>query len=232
MRRRQFLKVAGFGAASWLARRALADATVPGGRDESARPPVERGHLAKAVERARAANRPVLVIVIPSSDAARLERGRALGDFIEHATDDQLSPFAYAELVCVPIDELRAATPVEGEPLFVRLPPVAQGFAQTAPADYPRLDPRSTAKRIEVIAARLESLVAPQVHLSMNGDGRRIAEALRKRAPDGSHWARRASCGGVFVEEWSPPGLDGCDMVVPHDRFLWFYGRPRSTDRR
>jgi hypothetical protein len=116
-----------------------------------------------------------------------------------------------------------------GEPLFVRLSPATKAPVASAPADHPAAP---GAKRIDAIAARLASLVEPQVHLAMNGDGRRIAAALRKRAPEGSHWARWASCGGVFIEEWSPPGIDGCDMVVPRERFLWFYARPARVDRR
>jgi hypothetical protein len=218
MRRRRFLQTTAMGAASWLAHRALADSTVPGERSKPELR-VERGHLAQAHDRALKARRPLLVIAIPASHADKLARGYALGNFIDAGSDDQLSPFAYAELVCAPMDEVRVVAPVTGEPLFVLLAENAP--PKLTPADYPQRGTRRTA----AIADRLASLIAPQVHLDMNGDGHRIALALRQRAPTGSHWARQASCGGVFTE-WSPPGMDACDMVVPQDRFLWFYARP------
>ncbi|HYV45163.1 MAG TPA: hypothetical protein VFA20_09900 [Myxococcaceae bacterium] len=80
--------------------------------------------LISAIERARARNQPLLVLVIPEDDRAKYSRGRHFGQWLTHGDDADLAPLACADLVCAGMDAVRAlfpGSPVDGEPAILLL---------------------------------------------------------------------------------------------------------------
>jgi len=80
--------------------------------------------LIAAIERARARNQPLLVLVIPEDDHAKYSAGRRFGEWLTHGDDADLAPLACADLACAGMDAIRAlfpGAPVDGEPAILLL---------------------------------------------------------------------------------------------------------------
>ena len=95
-----------------------------------------RREFAETLGRARAAQRPVLVMVIPTAADAASLRGRAFGTFLNHGPEDAIAALDTVELVCMRVAELRAVIPNVGdaEPLLLLIDPAA------TPAHVTRFD--------------------------------------------------------------------------------------------
>lgn len=93
-----------------------------------------RREFAEALGRARAAQRPVLVMVIPAAREAASVRGRALGAFLNHGPEDAIAALDTVELVCMRMAELRSVFPEVGdaEPMLVRIDPAATSAQVTS----------------------------------------------------------------------------------------------------
>jgi hypothetical protein len=213
-----FLGAAALALLSRRVRRAFADASV-----ERAKPSPERdgspgADLVAARARAAAAGLPLVVIVIPVDVRDKDTRGHAFGEYLHHATPDELAPLARAEVVCAPLASVAAVAPGlsldgKGEPLLVRID--ADGATRAAYGALPALErgrvvvvgPNAPPPRSDdaVIAERI-AVVARAVAEVLPGPAGRpdaadvVKERLVKRPPDGAHWATSSGC-GVKVED-------------------------------
>jgi hypothetical protein len=227
MRRRRFLQVGVLAAAvgpAWL-RRAFADTSLNAGD----------GNLERAKQQAWKSGRPLLVIVVPASDEQKWERGRALGEYLNHGSDAQLAPLAFVDVVCAPVagDPLLALHPPSGEVKTValgELPKVRFGKGEGDKNEDAIID-----KRIAIIADKVRALVPlpPADQRTAVGVSAASVRArlVRPGAPAGSHWATPSACGYPHVEGLVDKEADekismDCGMGHVPDkssRFLYFY---------
>jgi hypothetical protein len=149
MNRRGVLKGLGVAAAAsmwpgWL-REAFAGEKPPCGVLRGA------GTLAAALQRAHEAFKPLLVLAIPTDNGAKWDRGRHLGEWLNHGSDRDLAALACAEVVCARMDAVRQLFPSapSGEPAMLlahvdrspaRLGIVLQAFEEHEPAAWQRPD--------------------------------------------------------------------------------------------
>ncbi len=249
MKRRGFILTAGLstaGAIGWpeLVSRAFAQDRIP-----------EDGLLAGVSEAYRAAqraSRPLLVLVIPADEAARWERGTALGAFLNHGPDDAMAAVGLAEVTCAPMSALRRLVPQAppGEPLMVlvdtsAVPAIVTALDAPLPAEPPFPEDMWSEgggrERYYVeVDARIDTLIATVAQLLNGALGSRVAalgvadrQAALERAVDtyrahrvrGSYWASQAGC-GVHIEEVPTTGAIGCGMGHTPERarrFLYFF---------
>jgi hypothetical protein len=215
MRRREFVAIA----AAWplLVRRAFADVCPPKNAktpDEAAREKREREASEarkKAVARAVAAGKTVLIFVIPDDDGEKWERGRAFGEWLNHGDNDQLAPLARATVLCATTSELPVK--VDGQPLMVLLRPGAPPrpldgelmkytdrriHVVKAPNEPPEPEPPDDdtvfARRVGLLADLTSSTLGPA-----GPDSIALARQVRTRIiavdpPEGSHWANDSGC--------------------------------------
>ncbi|HKB15403.1 MAG TPA: hypothetical protein VKF62_05025, partial [Planctomycetota bacterium] len=121
MNRRDALKIAGAGTAGfvfpgevdrWLLRFGVP--SPPGGEGS--------GELEAALKRAGEMGKPLLVLVIPSKDEEKWERGRLFGGLLNWTGNEPLADLALCEVACASVDALRDRLRLEGvsgEPLAV-----------------------------------------------------------------------------------------------------------------
>lgn len=250
MNRRKFLgsAAAAIAVAAWpdWLRRAFADVAVsPVGGDAAT-----AAALAEALRRAREAGRPALVLVIPEDGGDVYERGHLFGEYLNHATDEQLAPLGRAEVLCAKVADLRAAgvrDGVDGEPLMVAVPP--QGRARSLAANVPswRGDFRNLPRDEDAVVRRRIDLIADLVRRGL-ADGKSIAagevaplaeEAKRRyraKPPQGSHWAQGGGCGMTVEDDPSDDEMMvACGMGhVPakSTRFLYLFAKTPGEQRR
>jgi hypothetical protein len=230
--RREFLKAgaAAFALAAWPGlRRAFADASIHAGDHPD--------DLAAALERARKNHRAVLVLVIPENDEQKYDRGRQLGIFLNHATDEELAPFAQVDVVCATMVSVRRADPSAGwgEPLMVLFDPSSPS---ARPIDPPLkrvliarvIDDRDADQLITANLRRIAVAVREALPKVAAADVPRLAaeakRRLRKGAPRGSRWADATGCGAIIEGEKADGPQPACGMGhVPEKarRFLDFF---------
>jgi hypothetical protein len=200
--------------------------------------------LEEARTQAVAEKKKILVFVIPAGDDWRpsYERGHALGEFLNHACDDDLAPLAAAVVVCVHMEDLKTAfgSAPAGQPLMVLVDPAARP-ASLRPLDaaLPPL-PDSPDKldgvkdhEKEIIDARIAT-VAKLVHQGLGTTpaaeaGERagvVRQGLVKKRPAGAQWASSMGC-GVDYEEGPMDNSGSVDCGMGHvpersSRFLSF----------
>lgn len=191
MKRRAFL--AGLAAAPWWIRRAFADASV-------AAPPTVR------------TTRPTLVLVVPTDESARWDRGAAFGELLNHGGDRELAPLALADVVCARAQDYG----LRDEPLMLFV----------VGSTVHRLNgalPKDDRGRIRVLGGLIREVLPLQ-----GKSERELAAAAReryvKKAPRGARWGRTTMCGAEYEE--GPAEQVDCGMGhVPEAsrRFLDFY---------
>jgi hypothetical protein len=213
MKRRVFLGAAALALLGLRLRRAFGDASVGPGSATRA--------FSSALARAARASRPLLVIVIPTDDAQKWERGKAFGEFLNHGSPADLAPLARAEVVCAKLDELPAnvgAMLDSVEPLLVRIDPRG-GLARTINAELPRYrdrivvigdskpnaeddDDHVFGRRVATIAKSVRDALSPDASDGVRAPSlaREVRARLVERPPPGSHWATSSGC-GTDVEE-------------------------------
>ncbi len=101
MNRRLFLQLSSFSAAAGAVRLVFSHPAFRSGPDGL------RGEIAKARERGK----PLLVLVIPSKDEAKWDRGRTLGAWINHAGEDGMADLSLVDVVCAGADEVASQFP-------------------------------------------------------------------------------------------------------------------------
>ena len=252
MKRRVFLGAAAAGLAvtawpGWL-REAFGDgpACDPKGRPKGGAPS-QVEIVAAAFRRANKANKPLLVLVIPSESGAKWQRGGAFGELINAGTDEQIAPFADVEVVCATMADLKTIVPnaIAGEPLMVlvdtrSVPASARAIDRMLPGEsYPEgevsweqraaIEDAAVTKRIDALAALLRTSVgAPQGDVAKRAAI--VKKKLRDKAPPGTHWARSTGCGHI-IEGVEDRMMVACGMghvPVKSQRFLYFYTLPSS----
>jgi hypothetical protein len=232
VKRREFLGGAATAAAaaafSALVRRAFADASCEPG----AGPPGLE--LSGAYRRAQRAGKPLLVLVVPAADGEKYDRGHAFGEFLNHASDEQMAPLAGVEVVCATMDELKRLVPNagDGEPLLIlvgtdRAPATISRFQ----AALPRWEWRDDDGKADQIIDRRIALFGEWVlaHLPAAADPQAMA-ALAKRTlrvvpPAGARWARSGGCGTVIEGDNHQPMM-ACGMghtPAKSNRFLYLF---------
>lgn len=83
--------------------------------------------LSTAYRAAERAGKPLVILLIPEDPMARWERGTLFGEYLTHATDDELAPLALAEVTCARRATARLLLPMlpapapdaKEEPLFL-----------------------------------------------------------------------------------------------------------------
>jgi hypothetical protein len=189
------------------------------------------------------------VILIPSDDSKKYDRGRAWGELLNFGSDEQLAPLSSVEVACATMDALRLLVPNDaaGEPFFAvvstdRMPAKVRAFHLELP-DYPdaygegkhsgeelvRQEELVSQKRIAGIARSLRSALG-----AATGDVAARASDVRTRIKDGppagAHWARSSGC-GTTIEGVDQRFAVACGMGhVPTQsrRFLYFFSIDRS----
>jgi hypothetical protein len=171
----------------------------------------------EALERARKAGRPLLVLIIPDDDGEKWERGRAFGEWLNHGTDAQLAPLALVEVACLRLDELERVYDGPSDPLMLLIDPSEQKPMQILNATLPRYadrygivvieaggqspkppdDETVFGQRVGILARLVGDAVAPgplpaeRTHALAE----RAKTKLRDRPPPGAHWASSSGCG-------------------------------------
>jgi hypothetical protein len=215
MKRRTFLGAAALAAfaPSWI-RRAFGDASFGGER----KPPVPPHRYREALERARKAGRPLLVLVIPDEDSDKWDRGRAFGEWINHGTDAQLAPLALVEVACLGLGEVGRVYDGPSDPLMLLVDPSERRPMHIMASALPRYTPRGRVITINADGTRgpeppsddsvftqrvamLSRLLAEAVEIGPLDEARAraLAQAARKRLrdrpPANAHWATSSGCG-------------------------------------
>ena len=245
MKRRTFLATVGASTAValWppLIRYAFADASldVPGATKTAP-------GLASAQARARAADKPLWVIVVPADDDKKYSRGRLWGEYLNHGSAADLAPLAAVEVTCATMQDLSTLAPdVAGEPLAVLVAPDGRAQALVAAvAEYPRdrrWDPTSddaiAERRIGALATMVRRALPLVAAAEVRPAAERVVRTLRAAPPSGSHWANASGCGPARVEGIKDdPNIGyGCGMGhVPSksSRFLYFFAKsPQQLER-
>lgn len=206
----------------------------------SGSPEQQRAALSKAWRAAQEAGRPLLVIVIAEEEL--WERGRAVGMWLNNASDEELAPLAQVEVVCASLSDLTRLVPRIGgqaEPWFVLVDPVGQatGVHVALPPDPPEshrqvAPERWLDKKLAGQAAALSGALFPAIRAVAGPvpEARRATLGAEVRAmlieapPAGAHWASYGACGAT-VEGVESNMRMACGMghVSPKAaRFLYF----------
>jgi hypothetical protein len=239
MRRRTFLAAMGASAAAamWprLIRNAFADASfdAPGARRTAL-------GLPSAQTRALEANKSLFVIVVPTDDSKKYERGGIWGEYLNHGSAAEIAPLAQVEVACATMADLaRLAPEVEGEPLAVLVH--RDGSVETVDGRLPtfrgdgdllggRKDEDDVVdKRIHAVAALVRGALPPVEDVP--AAAAQVVKTLRKAPPSGSHWASHSGCGPATVEGMKDDSnvAYGCGMghlPAKSVRFLYFFAKP------
>ena len=142
------------------------------------RTPGAKERLAAARARAKAAGRPLLVILFPEDEAERWTVGEAWGQLLHYGSDEVMSDLALCELACARLSDLRGLRPkLEGLPawdsLALLLEPGASRVrvlqADLTPPDMTKiyeeggleLYERQATERLEKMARALHATLAP-----------------------------------------------------------------------
>ena len=248
MKRRRILGAASAGLAaslwpSWL-RLAFADGPACDATGHAPPPSLDGvAALSGALSRARQANRPLLVLVIPARDLERSDRGHAYGELLNFGSDVQLAPLARAEVVCATMADLLKLVPNAGagEPLMVlvstdRVPATARQLDATLPpfAEFLEDGPSGEAlhKREDLVSDRRIAVLAGLLRGALGADDSQastlaveVRKRLKDRPPAGTRWANGSGCGVEIEGEQDNLAVD-CGMGhVPHKsrRFLYFF---------
>lgn len=202
----------------------------------------QRAALSNAWRAALVAERPLLVIVI--AEEMPWERGRAVGNWLNNASDTDLAPLGQVEVVCATVADLKRLVPTVGgdaDPWFVLVD--GQGQATGVHVDMPADPPLAESERyrapdswvdqkLDAQAAALSGALFPAIQ-SMVGPvpparrallGAQVRASLIEVAPAGAHWASSWGC-GTTVEGVENTMRVGCGMghVSPKAaRFLYF----------
>ncbi|MDB4969251.1 MAG: putative secreted protein [Myxococcales bacterium] len=245
MRRRTFLAAVGASAAAalWprLIRNAFADASfdVPGARRTAP-------GLPSAQTRALQASKPLFVIVVPSDDAKKYERGGAWGEYLNHGTAAEIAPLAGVEVACATMADLSKLAPeVTGEPLAVIVH--LDGTIQVVDGPLPQF--RGSGRMMEdgsgedaVVEKRIRA-VSNLVHRALPpvadvpAAAAQVVKSLRQSPPAGSHWASHSGCGPAVVEGLKDDDNVGYGCGMGHvpaksSRFLYFFAKtPRQMEQ-
>jgi hypothetical protein len=205
MNRRSFLAASALAAGfSLRLRRAFADVSVLG----AGAPLSHAKEFREGLERARRLGKPLLVIVIPQDDAAKWERGRAFGEWINHGTPEQLAPLAGQVVVCAGVVDMGRYAPA-GEPLMALVDPRHERPARALDGDLPRIAEAARDEEEAVVQSRVELLarlaretvpdpVAATAHARALYP--KVVAALKDEPPPGSHWATTSGCCDDEVE--------------------------------
>jgi hypothetical protein len=127
----------------------------------------EGSDLDAALERAKAAGKPLLVLANPADAAARADRGDRFGVFLNRATDAQLAPLALCELICA--DEKRVherfpAAPTQAPLLLVetdgRAPPFKGLTWSPPPESWRRRGDEDTQKATLEVRRDIDAIAA------------------------------------------------------------------------
>jgi hypothetical protein len=207
--RRRFL--AGAALLPFIVRRAFADSSI---KTEKA-PPSRRAEFAAALERAKRAGVPLLVLIVPTDDAKKCDWGYAWGELINHGTPEQVAPLGTVEVVCAGLGDLGTYGAVldSTEPLAMVLDPKATLPARVMQAELPqyeerhmiRVKPAANApppkddavvanERIALLASLLRANLPAVEPGRVPALARVVATKLKARPPQGSHWATGAGC--------------------------------------
>ena len=193
MRRRCFLGALAFGPL-WL-RRAFADASLGQPVTPSAGPDRYR----EALSRARAAGRPLLVLVIPDDDGEKRSRGQAFGEWILHGDDVYVASLAQVEVVCLRRAEVDVEPYGPGDPLMVLVRgPGAPHAELHADLFLPRRrdEEAQFRRRVAILGDWLREALGSMAPPSARAP--ELAALARARlsndAPPGAHWARCSGC--------------------------------------
>jgi len=225
VKRRAFL---GFGLgliAAGVVRRAFADVSTSG---------VQRGELDGAVERAREGKRPILILVIPTDETKKYDRGRAFGEWLNHGSDEQLRSLGAVEVAAATMADVRRRWPSAGagDPLMVL---VRNDVVQLVDGDLPvSVDGGrrggDDATEVPIIKRRIAKLASlADRAIGQHGDAAEVRARLVKRPVPGSRWAVATGC-GTTVEGDDNPMRVKCGMGhVPalSQRFLYFFTKER-----
>jgi hypothetical protein len=238
MKRRTFLAAVGATAAvAWwprLIRRAFADASfdAPGARKTAP-------GLASARTRARQANKPLFVIVVPADDGKKYTRGYLWGEYLNHGSAADLAPLVATEVACATMDELASLAPdVKGEPLAVLVAPDGQTRALDARVpEYPRdgrwnpeADDAITNRRIHALATMVRDALPAVPATEVRAAADQVIRAVRRAPPSGSRWANASACGPASVEGVKDDERIGYGCGMGHipsksSRFLYFFAK-------
>jgi hypothetical protein len=228
------LQLVGLAAVTPLAARKLrADASLDGAR-------AVPGSFGDALNQARAANRRLVVLVIPANDADKWLRGAAFGEFLNHGSDADLAPLGRVDVVAATMATVRASLPSApaGEPLMVVVEPNQSTTALDTPLpDYERErgNWREMEKKGNAVAetriAIVGGLLRHSLGLVPSADQSALAATARaryvKRRIPGSHWASSSGCGTHVEGDTDGPSVK-CGMgYVPakSSRFLYLYAQ-------
>lgn len=217
---------------------------------EAAGPRTDRAAMAVLSDgwsRARAERMPLLILVIPSDEAARWTRGQALGAWLNHG--EKARPLVGSVVwVCASMAHLRMFMPdlgVRGEPWMVLVdpmgvPPEVQAIAPDVPempggsdmdrAAFAAAEDAAVDGQIAALTAGLDAAMRAwgRGPRDLTAEARQVAvhraaDGLRA-PPPGAAWANSWGC-GVEIEGGEPSGIM-CGMGhVPAraTRFLYFY---------
>lgn len=208
----------------------------------SGSPQQQRAALSQAWRAAVLAERPMLVIVI--AEQTIWERGHAVGNWLNNASDADLAPLGQVEVVCASLADLRALVPAVGgdeDTWFVLVSPkgVATGIHVDLPEDPPLAEserympPESWVdQKLAAQAAVLSGALFPAIQ-AVAGPvpearrallGAEVRAVLIEAAPAGAHWASSWGC-GTTVEGVESNMRMACGMghiSAKAARFLYF----------
>lgn len=208
--------------------------------------------LTVAFHAARAAGRPLLVIVVPQDEAARYDRGHVWGELLMNADDDTMAWLGQAQVVVALDASVRLFAPQarrDGEPWLwllrtdavgaparavdVSLPaPVEAGAPWEDHEAWQRASDRTIDGRIAAAGGAVRRLlrgVVPDPVDLPRADRVALADlakrTLREGVPANTYWATAGGC-GTHVEGVEVSWGIGCGMgAVPERsrRFLYFF---------
>lgn len=209
--------------------------------------------LSEAFGRARAAGRPLFVIVIPAEESDLWDRGRRWGEVLMYGGQDVMAALGQVEVVCAHDAAVRAFAPraagsepwlwviptdaMEGEPIPGTPEPVEHLTNtvmeelewEAARARELEVETTNTDRDIAALSDAIEAAVGEVTGGAPRGSRAALAaraeKALREGVPANTHWANAGGC-GTTVEGVESNVSFGCGMgFVParSRRFLYFY---------
>ena len=208
--------------------------------------------LEAALRAARAAGKPVLVIVIPEDEGERHRRGGVWGELLNHGSEEGLARLALCEVVCATNAEVRAVKAITSVPSIepfalliedLRARPVRVNVGKLQPAGFTpeeiaNYEALAKARIVRIEAALAAALARNEAALGWPsrevGERRAariaaLAEDARQRLqlapPRGTRWASSAGC-GLTIEGEDCDARVACGMAcVPEisRRFLYFF---------
>lgn len=191
MNRRRFLRVASTTAVTSTAAAVVASwpMLLRDAFGQAVNAPPGLAVVSEGFRRAQRAGKPLLVLIVPTDDGVKWERGRAFGAWLNHASDEQLWPLALCEVACATMADLRSLVPSvgAGDPLMVLVE------TDQLPATVRRLDARlpevergrPQGDSWEQMVRREEQAVDAQIAV--------LSTLLEKGLRDGDALSRRAT---------------------------------------